>query len=61
MVARWAIFGPDERELIDLQKSEYRGIVKDDSYKELVMAYSRLVDRMCRDIANTLKNEMARS
>ena len=61
MVARWAIFGPGERGLIDLQKSEYREIVADDSYKDLVMAYSRLVDRMCRDIANTLKNEMARS
>jgi uncharacterized lipoprotein YmbA len=56
LVARWAVFGQDEGELFDLQKSEYRQTVEGDSYKGLVLAYSRLVEQLCRDVAVSLNN-----
>lgn len=58
LTARWAIFGPDDGELIHLRKSEYREAVNGDSYKDLVLAYSRAVEKLCRDIAEVLKDKL---
>jgi uncharacterized lipoprotein YmbA len=60
LVARWAVFGSGEGDLLHLQKSEYRESVGEDSYKALVMAYSRVVERLCRDIAEALKDTLSR-
>ena len=57
--ARWAIFGPDERDLLHVSKSQYRETVGGNTYKELVTAYSRAVENLCRDVAASLKEVMA--
>jgi len=59
LAARWAIFGPDERDLLHVSKSQYRETVGGDTYKELVTAYSRAVENLCRDVAASLKEVMA--
>ena len=59
LVARWAVFGQDEGELFYLQKTEYRETVADDSYKGLVLAYSRLVQHLCQDVAQVLKGTIS--
>jgi uncharacterized lipoprotein YmbA len=59
LVARWAVFGQDEGQLLDLQKTEYRETVADDTYKALVLAYSRLVEHLCRDVAQVLKGTIS--
>jgi len=59
LVARWALFGPEGRELILVRRSQYREAVGADSYEALVAAYNRLVESLCRDVAEAVKNEMA--
>jgi uncharacterized lipoprotein YmbA len=59
LVARWAVFGQDEGELLDLQKTEYLETVADDTYKALVLAYSRLVEHLCRDVAQVLNGTIS--
>ena len=58
--ARWAIFGADERNLLHVRKSQYREAVGGDTYKKLVTAYSRAVEHLCRDIAASLKEVVAK-
>jgi uncharacterized lipoprotein YmbA len=56
--ARWAIFGPDE-DLILLRKSEHREAAGDDSYRGLVTAQSRTVEKLSRDITAAMQKTLA--
>lgn len=77
LIARWAIFGQEEDDLILLRKSEYRERVEADTakpkpqfqtaedvdkredYKGLVMAHSRAVEKLSREIADAMKKTLA--
>jgi uncharacterized lipoprotein YmbA len=58
LIARWAILGPDENDLILLQRSEYQETAEDKTYKGLVLAQSRAVEKLSRDIAGAMKNTL---
>ena len=51
LVAQWALLGAEEDELKLMRRSEYQEPAADNTYKGLVMAQSRTVERMSRDIA----------
>jgi uncharacterized lipoprotein YmbA len=59
LIARWAILGPHENDLILLQRSEYQETAEDRTYKGLVLAQSRAVENLSRDIAAAMKNTLA--
>jgi uncharacterized lipoprotein YmbA len=59
LVARWAIFGTDEDDLILLRKSKYQLTVSEDTYKGLVLAKSRAVEKLSQDIAQAIKKTLS--
>jgi uncharacterized lipoprotein YmbA len=59
LMARWMIFGAEEDDLIVLRKSEYQEKTEDGSYKGLVLAQSRAVEKLSRDIAAAMKKTLA--
>lgn len=59
LVARWAIFGTDEDDLILLRKSKYQQTVSEDTYKGLVLAQSRAVENLSQDIAKAIKKTLS--
>ena len=59
LIARWAIFGQDEDDLILLRKSEYQQKAEDDTYNGLVIAQSRAVEKLSQDIADAMKKTFA--
>jgi uncharacterized lipoprotein YmbA len=59
LIARWSILGHEEDDLIRLQRSEYQETVEDNTYKGLVLAQSRAVEKLSRDIADAIKKTLA--
>ena len=59
LVARWAMFGTDEDDLILLRKSKYTQTVSEDTYKGLVLAQSRAVEKLSQDIAKAIKKTLS--
>jgi hypothetical protein len=59
LVARWAIFGREVEDLLHLEKSLYREAVSGDAYKDLVSAYSRVIEKLCRDVAQVLEGTIS--
>ena len=55
LTARWAIFGEDQDDLIVLRKFEHQEKTEDDTYKGLVIAQSRTVEKLSQDIAAAIK------
>jgi len=58
LVAQWALLEAEEDELILMRRSEYQEPAADNTYKGLVMAQSRTVERMSRDIAAAIKKSV---
>ena len=59
LVAQWALLGDEDDDLILMQRLEYRESAADDTYKELVLAQSRTVEKFSRDIAAAIKKVLA--
>ena len=60
LIARWAILGRDEDDLIVLQRSEYQETAEDKTYKGLVLAQSRAVEKLSQDIAKAVKKTLSK-
>lgn len=51
LTAQWGIFKADKEEMIFLRKSEYQEKAEGDTYSGIVIAQSRLVETLSREIA----------
>ena len=55
LVAQWALLETEEDELIQMRRSIYQESAADETVKELVLAKSRVVENLSRDIAASIK------
>jgi uncharacterized lipoprotein YmbA len=58
LVAQWALLAGEEDDLIVMRRSEYQEPAADNTYKELVLAKSRTVEKLSRDIAAAVKKAL---
>jgi hypothetical protein len=59
LVARWALLAGKEDDLILMRRLEYQEPATDQTYKGLVLAKSRMVEKLSRDIAAAVKKVLA--
>ena len=55
LIARWAIFGKERDELLSIRRSVYTEPAGENTYKTLVLAKSRAIEKLSRDIAAAIK------
>lgn len=60
LVAQWALLEAEKDELILMQRSEYQEPAADNTYKGLVLAKSRSIEKLSRDMAVAIKGALAR-
>lgn len=60
LVAQWALLEAEEDELQLMRRSEYREQAADDTYRGLVLAKSRAVEKWSREMADTVKTALGR-
>jgi uncharacterized lipoprotein YmbA len=60
LVAQWALLEAEQDELIQMQRSEYQAPAADNTYKELVLAKSRTIEKLSRDMAGAIKGALAK-
>ncbi len=61
LVAQWALLDAEQDELILMQRSEYQEPAADNTYKGLVLAKSRTVEKLSRDLAVGIKKALVRT
>jgi uncharacterized lipoprotein YmbA len=59
LVARWALLEAEEDDLKLMRRSEYQEQAADNTYKGLVLAKSRTIEELCRDMAVAIKKALA--
>ena len=59
LVAQWALLEAEEDDLKLMRRSEYQEQTTDDTYKELVLAKSRTIEKLSQDIAVAVKKALA--
>ena len=59
LIAQWALLEAEEDELKLMRRSEYQEPAADKTYKGLVLAKSRTVEKLSRDIAAAVKKALA--
>ena len=59
LVAQWAFLEAEEDDLILMRRSQYREQAVDNTYKGLVLAKSRAIEQLSRDIAAAVKTSLA--
>ena len=59
LIAQWALLEPEEEDLILMRRSEYQESAADSSYKRLVMAKSRTIEKLSRDMAAAIQKAVA--
>jgi len=59
LVAQWALLEAEEDALILMRRSEYQEPAADNSYKGLVMAKSRTIEKLSRDMAAAIQKTLA--
>ena len=60
LVAQWALLEAEEDALMLMRRSQYQEPVADNTYKGLVMAKSRTIETLSRDIAAAIKKTLAK-
>jgi len=58
LVVQWALMEPEEENLILMRRSPYQQPVADNTYKGLVMAKSRALEKLSRDMADAVKRAL---
>jgi uncharacterized lipoprotein YmbA len=61
LVAQWALLEAEEDDLKLMRRSEYQEQPRDNTYRGLVMAKSRIVEKLSSDIAASVKKALANS
>ncbi len=59
LVAQWALLEAEEDELTLMRRSEYQEPAADNTYKELVLAKSRTIEKLSHDMAVAIKGALA--
>jgi uncharacterized lipoprotein YmbA len=59
LVAQWALLEAEEDDLKLMRRSEYQEQAADNTYKELVLAKSRTIEELCRDMAVAIRKALA--
>jgi hypothetical protein len=59
LVAQWALLAAEENDLILMRRAEYREPAVDDTYKGLVLAKSRTIEKLSHDVAAAVKKVLA--
>jgi len=59
LISQWALLAAEEDELIVMRRSKYQESAADNTYKELVLAKSRTIERLSQDIAAAVKRTLA--
>jgi uncharacterized lipoprotein YmbA len=60
LVAQWALLEGEEDDLKLMRRSEYQEPAADQTYKELVLAKSRTIEKLSRDIAADIKKALGK-
>jgi len=60
LISQWALLETEEGGLILMRRSEYQELAADQTVKELVLAQSRMIENLSRDIAAAIKKSMAK-
>ena len=60
LVAQWALLEAEEDELKLMRRSEYQEPAADNTYKGLILAQSRTVERLSRDMAAAIVKALAK-
>jgi len=58
LVSQWALLETEEGGLILMRRSEYQELAADQTVKELVLAQSRMIEKLSRDIAALIKKTL---
>ena len=61
LIAQWALLEEEEDDLILMRRSEYQEPAADNTYKGLVMAKSRTIEKLSRDMAAAIKKTLAKN
>jgi len=61
LVAQWALLEAEVDELVLMRRSEYQDPAADNTYKGLVLAKSRTIEKFSRDMAVAIKGALART
>jgi uncharacterized lipoprotein YmbA len=59
LVVQWALLEAEEDDLILIRRSQYQEPATDETYKGLVLAKSRTVEKLSRDIADAVRKTLA--
>ena len=59
LVAQWALLEGEGDDLILMRRSEYQEPTADNTYKGLVLAKSRTIEKLSRDMAVAIKGALA--
>ena len=59
LISQWAFLEAEEDELIVMRRSKYQESAADNTYKELVLAKSRTIEELCRDMAVAIRKALA--
>ena len=60
LISQWALLETEEGGLILMRRSEYQELAADQTVKELVLAQSRMIENLSRDIAAAIKKNLAK-
>jgi uncharacterized lipoprotein YmbA len=60
LIVQWALLETEEDGLILMRRSKYQTSVSDETVKELVLAKSRVVENLSRDMAAAIKKALAK-
>ena len=60
LISQWALLETEDGGLILMRRSEYQELAADQTVKELVLAQSRMIENLSRDIAAVIKKTLAK-
>ncbi len=60
LIVQWALLETAEDDLKLMRRSEYQEPAADQTYKELVLAKSRTIEKLSRDIADAIKKTLSK-
>ena len=58
LISQWALLEAEEDDLILMRRSEYQELAADNTYKGLVLAKSRTIETLSRDIAAAIQKAL---
>ena len=58
LISQWALLETEDGGLILMRRSEYQELAADQTVKELVLAQSRMIEKLSRDIATVIKKTL---